>query len=108
MGFSDKLKQLGDKAKEAAAERKDQISSAVESAGVVADKRTHGKYTEKIQKATEKTAAYVEKLAPEEEGGESPSAAAAPPAGESTPPAAPAPTTESAPPVETGEGPQLT
>jgi hypothetical protein len=63
MGFSDKLKQLGDKAKDAAAEHKDQISQAVESAAVVADKRTRGKYTDKIHKATQKTEGYVDRLA---------------------------------------------
>jgi hypothetical protein len=67
MGFSDKLKQFGDKAKDAAAEHKDQISQAVESAAVIADKRTRGKYTDKIHKATQKTEAYVGGLAPEEQ-----------------------------------------
>jgi MT0933-like antitoxin protein len=40
MGLSDKLKQLGDKAKETAGEHRDQISQAVETAGAVADRRT--------------------------------------------------------------------
>ena len=35
MGFSDKLKELGDKAKDVATERKDQINQAVETAGTV-------------------------------------------------------------------------
>ncbi len=66
MGFGDKLKQMGDKAKEAAAERREQISEAVENAAVLADQKTHGKYTDKIAKATEKTEAYVERLTAQE------------------------------------------
>jgi ElaB/YqjD/DUF883 family membrane-anchored ribosome-binding protein len=66
MAFSDKLKQFGDKAKDAAAEHKDQISQAVEKAGTIADKRTRGKYRDKIAKATSKTEAYVERLTPQE------------------------------------------
>jgi ElaB/YqjD/DUF883 family membrane-anchored ribosome-binding protein len=66
MGLSDKLKQFGDKAKDAAAEHRDQISSAVESAAVVADKRTKGRYTDKIHRATEKTESQLDRLGPEE------------------------------------------
>jgi hypothetical protein len=55
MGVSDRLKELGDKAKNAAADNKDRISGAVESAGAIADQRTHGKYSDKIARATEKT-----------------------------------------------------
>lgn len=97
MGFSDKLKQLGDKAKDAAAEHKDQISQAVESAAVVADKRTRGRYTDKIQKATQKTGAYVDRLAPDE--GTEASSAGAPPASSSseTGPAATPPSSETEP-----------
>ena len=67
MGLSDKLKQVGDKAKEAASQHRDQISQAVETAGAVADKRTRGKYTDKIAKATSKTEGMVERLAGEPE-----------------------------------------
>ena len=66
MGLSDKLKQIGDKAKDAAAEHRDQIQQAVESAGAIADRRTKGKYTDKIAKATTKTEGYVDRLAPQE------------------------------------------
>jgi ElaB/YqjD/DUF883 family membrane-anchored ribosome-binding protein len=66
MGLSDKLKQIGDKAKDAAAEHREQISSAVETAAVVADKRTKGRYTDKIQRATQRTESYVDRLGPEE------------------------------------------
>lgn len=65
MGLSDKLKQLGDKAKEAASEHRDEISQAVETAGRVADRRTQGKYTEKIAKATTKTEGMVDRFAGE-------------------------------------------
>jgi hypothetical protein len=67
MGFSDRLKELGDKAKNAAADNKDRISGAVESAGAIADQRTHGKYSDKIARATEKTGALVDRLAPSED-----------------------------------------
>jgi antitoxin protein of toxin-antitoxin system len=80
MAFSDKLKQFSDKARDAAAEHKDQISKAVESAAVVADKRTRGKYTDTIQKATQKTEAVVDRLASDEaETPPAPAPSAAPP-----------------------------
>ncbi len=62
MGFSDRLKELGEKAKDAATEHKDQINQAVETAGVVADRKTGGKYRDKIHRATQKTGEYVEKV----------------------------------------------
>ncbi len=81
MGLSDKLKLLGDKAKETAAEHKDQINQAVENAAGIADRRTGGKYSDKISRATQKTGAYVERLTPEQEHdrGTPPSGPAAPP-----------------------------
>jgi ElaB/YqjD/DUF883 family membrane-anchored ribosome-binding protein len=86
MDISDKLKDLGEKAKETAAEHKDQIRTAVEKAEAAADQQTGGRYHEQIAQAGEKVQAYVEKLDPAQgdagtkEGG-SPEA---PPAG--TPP----------------------
>jgi hypothetical protein len=65
MGLSDKLKQFSEKAKESAAEHHEQITNAVETAGVIADKRTRGRYSEKIAKATAKTGAAVDRLAGE-------------------------------------------
>jgi hypothetical protein len=62
MGLSDKLKNLGDKAKESAAEHREQITNAVETAGQLADKRTRGKYTDKIVKAASKTEAAVDRF----------------------------------------------
>lgn len=86
MGFGDKLKQLGDKAKESAAElgdkakesaaeHREQISHAVETAGVVADRRTRGRYTDKIMKAANRTEAAVDKFAGSEEPGSGETAA---------------------------------
>jgi hypothetical protein len=95
VGLSDKFKQLGDKAKEAAGEHRDQISHAVETAGAVADQRTKGKYTDKIAKVTTKTEGMVDRLANEEPAEQPPHAAPDPAATESAgpspaPPAGPA------------------
>ncbi len=68
MGLSDKLKQIGDKAKDAAAEHRDQISSAVETAAGVADKRTKGRYTDKIHRATQRTESSLDRLGPLQDG----------------------------------------
>jgi hypothetical protein len=62
MGLSDKLKQFSDKAKVSATEHRDQITDAVETAGVIADKRTRGRYSDKIAKATAKTEAAVDRM----------------------------------------------
>jgi ElaB/YqjD/DUF883 family membrane-anchored ribosome-binding protein len=77
MDISDKLKDLGEKAKETAAEHKDQIQAAVEKAEAAADKQTGGQYHEQIVKAGEKVQTYVENLNPaqsSEAAGEAPSA----------------------------------
>ncbi len=65
MGFADKLKRLTQKAKAAAAEHPDQIQHAVEKAGTVADRRTGGKYHDRIARAGTKVETYVEDLKPE-------------------------------------------
>ncbi len=80
MGFADKLKDLGDKAKSAAAEHKDEISQAVETAAVVADRRTRGKYQAKISRAARKADGYVEKLT-DDGSAAKPAEAPRPPAG---------------------------
>jgi hypothetical protein len=64
MDISDKLKDLGEKAKETAAEHKDQIRTAVEKAEAAADQQTGGRYHEQIVQAGEKVQAYVENLDP--------------------------------------------
>ncbi len=90
MGFADKLKDLGDKAKDAAAERKDQINQAVQTAGEVADQRTGGKYRNQISKATQKAEAAVERMtAPDGDSGQG---------AQQSPPVA-QPQTETQPPV---------
>jgi hypothetical protein len=63
MGFGDKFKDLAKQDQDAVAEHKDEITGAVERAGVMADARTKGKYTDKIAKVGQKTGEAVEKLA---------------------------------------------
>lgn len=46
-----------------ATEHREQITDAVETAGVIADKRTRGRYSDKIAKATAKTEAAVDRMA---------------------------------------------
>lgn len=70
MDISDKLKDLGEKAKETAAEHKDQIRTAVEKAEAAADQQTGGRYHEQIAKAGEKVQGYVENLPPPQAGAE--------------------------------------
>jgi hypothetical protein len=102
MGLSDKLKQFTEKAKESAAEHREQISGAVETAGAIADKRTRGRYSDKIAKAASKTEAAVDRLAgpPSAEAQDAPGATP-PGASEGSPPAAtPPPASEgSSPPA---------
>jgi MT0933-like antitoxin protein len=62
MGLSDRMKDLRSKAESAVVERKDQIQETVQKVGEAADQRTGGKYHERIQKAGEKTAGFVEGL----------------------------------------------
>lgn len=62
MGLSDRLKDLKGKAEDAVVERKDQIHQAVEKAGAVADQRTGGKYSERIQKVSERAVGMVDGL----------------------------------------------
>jgi hypothetical protein len=76
MGLSDKLKDLTKKAQEAAVEHQDQLQQAVETAGVVADRRTGGRYRTQIAKAGQKASAMVDSLAAKDDASGS-----APPAG---------------------------
>ena len=50
MGFSDNLKGLVDKGKQAAAENSDKIEDAVEKAGDFVDDKTGGKYADQVDK----------------------------------------------------------
>ena len=61
MGFSDNLKGLVDKGKQAAAENSDKIEDAVEKAGDFVDEKTGGKYADKVDKVQE----AVKKAIPE-------------------------------------------
>jgi hypothetical protein len=62
MGLSDKLKDLQRKAEDAAAEHKDQIKQTVQKVGEATDQRTGGKYSERIQKMSEKAGGLADRL----------------------------------------------
>jgi MT0933-like antitoxin protein len=62
MGLTDRFKDLRSKAEGAVVERSDQIHSAVEKAAAVADERTGGKYSERIQKAGAKADNLLDSL----------------------------------------------
>jgi DNA-binding protein H-NS len=62
MGLADRFKDLKAKAEDAVVERSDQIHNAVEKATAVADQRTGGKYSERIQKAGAKADTLVDSL----------------------------------------------
>ncbi len=65
MRIADKLRDLTTKARNSAGEHKDQVKQAVEKAETIADKRTGGKYHDRIAKTGAKVEAYVEKLQPD-------------------------------------------
>jgi DNA-binding protein H-NS len=94
MGLADRLKEAAKKAEEAAGERKGQIREAVHKVETVADQRTGGRYSEKIQKAAAKADDVVDRL-------KDPAEAAAPAAAAEGPPA---PAAEG-PPAPAAEGP---
>jgi len=93
MGFGDKFKDLAKQAQDAVAERKEQITEAVDHASVLADQRTGGTYTDKISKFGQKAEQVVDKLATSD-----PATAGEPPAFEDAtagePPAAEQPPAE--------------
>jgi MT0933-like antitoxin protein len=60
MGLKDKIAGLREQAQEAVAEHKEQIQDAMETAGAAVDRKTHGKYTDKIAKYGEKATTAVE------------------------------------------------
>jgi hypothetical protein len=66
MGLRDKITGLRDQAQEAVAEHKDQIQGAMENAGAAVDRKTHGKYTDKIAKYGQKASDAVDKFGGEE------------------------------------------
>jgi hypothetical protein len=94
MGISDRLKDLKTKATDAAAEHSDKLHEAVDRVATVADQRTGGKYSERIQKVGAKADGLVETLASTDaaaqgEGGQAPEEQV-PGEGESRAPDAPA------------------
>lgn len=62
MGLADRFSQLTKRAKDAAAEHKDQVDDALRKAAATADQQTGGKYHDKIVKAEAKAEDYVENL----------------------------------------------
>ncbi len=78
MGLRDRLTDIRKQAQEAVAEHKDEIQGAMETAGAAVDKKTHGKYTDKIAKYGQKASSAVEKFG-DEASSEDPDSPAAPP-----------------------------
>jgi hypothetical protein len=103
MGFGDKFKDLAKQAQDAVAERKEQITEAVDRASVAADTRTGGKYSEKIAKVGKKAEEVVEKLSGDREADGDAAGSAAETAGSAVPdtPAAAAAETPAAAAAET-------
>ena len=62
MGLEDKFKDLAKQAQDAVAEHKDEIHDALDKASLAADQKTHGKYTDKIAKMSEKAGEAVDKV----------------------------------------------
>jgi hypothetical protein len=62
MGLRDKLTDLRKQAQETVGEHKDEIQGAMETAGAAVDKKTHGKYTDKIAKYGQKASNAVERF----------------------------------------------
>ena len=82
MGLRDKLTGLREQAQETVAEHKEQIQNAVESAGTAVDRKTHGKYTDKIAKYGQKATEAVENFSGEASGEDTAEHPDAPAAGE--------------------------
>jgi hypothetical protein len=66
MSFADTLKGLVGKGKEAAAKNADKINDAVDKAGDFIDQKTHGKYSDKIEKGKE----AAKKVVPPDQSGQ--------------------------------------
>jgi hypothetical protein len=91
MALGDKFKDLAKQAQDAVVEHKDQIHGAVKAVSVAADRRTRGKYTDKIAKMGQKAGDAVDKLGADEEpagaaGADPPAGAAESPTAHSEPP----------------------
>ena len=68
MGLGDKFKDLKKQAQDAVVEHRDQIQDAVGVVGVAADRKTKGRYTQRIAKFGQKASEAVEKVAEEQPG----------------------------------------
>jgi ElaB/YqjD/DUF883 family membrane-anchored ribosome-binding protein len=66
MGLADRLSQLTKRAKDTAAEHKDQVEQTLQKAAAAADQRTGGKYHDQITNAKTKAEGYVQNLEPSE------------------------------------------
>jgi hypothetical protein len=64
MGLADRLSQLTKRAKDTAAEHKDQVEQTLQKAAAAADQRTGGKYHDEIAKAEATAEGYVQNLEP--------------------------------------------
>lgn len=62
MGLTDDAKGMFDKAKDAVADNKDQVSGGIDKAADLADDKTGGKYSDQIDQAAEKAKDAVEGL----------------------------------------------
>lgn len=62
MGLGDKFKNIAKQAQDAVVEHKDQLHDAVDAAGVVADRKTRGRHTDKIAKFGQKAGDAIDKL----------------------------------------------
>ena len=60
--LADRLNELTAKAKQTAAEHKDELHRVTDQAKTLADKQTHGKYHDHIHKAAAKVDALLDKL----------------------------------------------
>ncbi len=80
MGLADRFSQLTKRAKDAAAEHKDQVERALQKAAATADQQTGGKYHDKIVNAEAKAEGYVENLPAPDPGATDTPASTEPPA----------------------------
>jgi MT0933-like antitoxin protein len=78
MGLADRLSELTKRAKDTAAEHKDEVEQTLQKAAAAADQRTGGKYHDQITKAKTKAEGYMKNLEPSESGSSEQSAATEP------------------------------
>jgi hypothetical protein len=93
MGFSDKLKEMREKAQQSAAEHREQLHDAIDAAGVAANQKTRGRHAARIAKFGDKAGSALDKFAGSEDAAGAAGAAATgdAPASEGPPATAPPP-----------------